>query len=250
MKKTTILLIVLIAFFVVPSLVFASGSATLSWGANTETDLAGYRIYYGMEPGVYGSTSALITGTSYTITGLQEGKTYYFVVTAVDTAGNESGYSTPEVSKAIPVTGVKGLASEESSAAPSGESTDSSSESVTTLSSKGITPIPLPAIGEYGLVAGIIMNQEKEVHFSFDGQSGAVTIRYDVYDISNENEVRIYINGRAVGYAPVSEDGTWLDDQAVVLSDENVNDSEINIISFYNTLNPPNMWGVRDLKID
>lgn len=245
MKKTTILMILSIAFLVVPSMALADGSATVSWQANTETDLAGYRIYYGTEPGVYGSTSALITGTTYTITGLQEGKIYYFVVTAVDTAGNESGYSAPEVSKTIPASGGAGL----SSVSTAGKGADSSSGGVTTLSSKDIIPIQLPAIGEYGLVAGIAMNQENEVHFSFNGLAGAVTIRYDAYDI-DENEVRIYINGRAVGYVPVGQGGTWSDDQTVILPDVNVNDFEINIISFYNTQNPPNMWGVRDLKID
>jgi len=79
-----------------------AGSATISWNANTDEDLAGYRIYYSTtKGGPYGSSTALIpkTQTSYTITSLSDG-TYYFVVTAVDTADNESPYSA-EASKTI-----------------------------------------------------------------------------------------------------------------------------------------------------
>src|SRR5262249_15995791 len=40
------------------------------------------------------------TTTNYTVTGLQNGTTYFFVITAYDSAGNESTYSN-EVSKSI-----------------------------------------------------------------------------------------------------------------------------------------------------
>jgi hypothetical protein len=75
-------------------------SATLTWNANTDSDLAGYKIYRGTASGVYGAVLTTLQGnaTSYVATGLQSGTTYYFVVTAYDTAGNESPYSN-EVSK-------------------------------------------------------------------------------------------------------------------------------------------------------
>jgi hypothetical protein len=80
----------------------ATSSATLTWNANTESDLASYRVYRSTTPGVYGAALATIqAGTlSYVATGLQVGTTYYFTITAVDTAGNESSYSN-EVSKSI-----------------------------------------------------------------------------------------------------------------------------------------------------
>ena len=244
--KTRLCLIMLI-FLVFPSSVLAAGSATISWQANTESDLAGYRIYYGTEPGVYGSTSPLITGTSYTITGLQEGKTFFFVVTAVDTAGNESGYSSPVVSKTIPVT-------QAAAAAPvtEGEDSGSTSGGVVVSSLEKITPIPLPAVGEYGKVAGLDPNQDNEVNFSFMGTSGPITINYEIYDVNSKVEIQILINGRVIGYAPVSGDDTWLEEQSIVLPDEYVNDSGTNVLTFNNTVNPPtsNMWGVRDISIE
>ncbi len=80
----------------------SSSSVTLTWNANTESDLAGYRVYRATSSGTYGAPIATIQGktTSYIATGLQLGTTYFFVVTAYDIAGNESAYSN-EVSKSI-----------------------------------------------------------------------------------------------------------------------------------------------------
>ena len=79
-----------------------SSSATLTWNANKERDLAGYKVYRATASGTYGAPIATVPGkvTTYQATGLQFGTTYFFVVTAYDIAGNESGYSN-EVSKSI-----------------------------------------------------------------------------------------------------------------------------------------------------
>lgn len=82
----------------------SSSSAVLTWKANGETDLAGYKVYRSTTPGKYEQKDAIAmvkaNVITYQATGLQFGKTYYFVVTAFDIAGNESGYSN-EVSKSI-----------------------------------------------------------------------------------------------------------------------------------------------------
>jgi hypothetical protein len=79
-----------------------AGTATLTWNANTESDVAGYKVYRGTGSGTYGAplTTLPKTMTSYTATGLQNGTTYFFVITAYDSSGNESTYSN-EVSKSI-----------------------------------------------------------------------------------------------------------------------------------------------------
>lgn len=79
-----------------------AGSATLTWSANTESDLAGYKIYRATASGAYGAPVAMIekSTSAYVVTGLQRGTTYFFVVTAYDTAGNESAFSN-EVSKSV-----------------------------------------------------------------------------------------------------------------------------------------------------
>ena len=67
-----------------------SASLRLSWNANTETDLAGYRVYYGIASGDYGEPIDVGNVTAYELTGLSETITYYVALTAFDTADNES----------------------------------------------------------------------------------------------------------------------------------------------------------------
>jgi len=76
-----------------------AADVTLAWDANTEADLAGYKIYYGTAPGVYGAPMTIGLQTTYTLTNLSPG-TYYFAVTAFNTSGLESGFSN-EVSTTV-----------------------------------------------------------------------------------------------------------------------------------------------------
>jgi hypothetical protein len=74
--------------------------ATLSWLANTESDVAGYRVY--MAPCASGSTCpydrlGATAGTQYVASGLANGVTRFFAVSAVDNAGNESSLSYEDV---------------------------------------------------------------------------------------------------------------------------------------------------------
>ena len=66
----------------------------ISWNANPDTDLAGYKVYQGTASGQYGTPVDVgnVTGHVMEITP-QYGATYYFALTAYDTSGNESGYS-------------------------------------------------------------------------------------------------------------------------------------------------------------
>jgi fibronectin type 3 domain-containing protein len=65
----------------------------LAWDANTEPDLAGYTVYAGTASGTYDLTANETEHTQFTATNADCGTTYFFVVTASDTSGNESGYS-------------------------------------------------------------------------------------------------------------------------------------------------------------
>ena len=66
---------------------------TVTWDTNTESDLSGYRVFYGTSSRNYLNSISVGRVTSATINGLTVGTTYYFAVKAVDTSGNLSGYS-------------------------------------------------------------------------------------------------------------------------------------------------------------
>ena len=65
----------------------------LAWDPNTETDVAGYKIYYGTASRNYGYSINVGNVTTYTLMGLMQGVTYYIALTAYDSASNESAYS-------------------------------------------------------------------------------------------------------------------------------------------------------------
>jgi hypothetical protein len=67
----------------------------LSWSINLETDLAGYRVYRSEQQDTRGAliTADLLLAPAYRDTSVEPGKRYWYSVTAVDRAGNESDAS-------------------------------------------------------------------------------------------------------------------------------------------------------------
>jgi fibronectin type 3 domain-containing protein len=72
-------------------------TATLQWSASTDSRVQGYRVYYGTGSRTYlqtkGSGANAGASTTFTVSNLTSGRTYYFAVTSFDSAGNESDYS-------------------------------------------------------------------------------------------------------------------------------------------------------------
>jgi hypothetical protein len=101
MKK----LLILMAILLIPAMVQAM-DVTLGWDANSEPDLAGYRLYWAHTAG-----GQVVTQTTnrveipltmpgftkatpqFTVTGLPNDKECWFRLTAYDTEGLESGFS-------------------------------------------------------------------------------------------------------------------------------------------------------------
>ena len=96
-KKALKIYVVMILTLTIKTFAWA-GTATLSWNPNTESDLAGYKVYFGTVSSTYtqsvdvGLTSTPAT-PQYILNNLVEGNTYFFTITAYDTSGNQSGYS-------------------------------------------------------------------------------------------------------------------------------------------------------------
>lgn len=76
---------------------------TLSWSASSSPSIAGYNVYRsGTSGGPYTKqNTALVSPLAFTDTTVQAGQSYFYVLTAVNTNGIESGYST-EVSVLVP----------------------------------------------------------------------------------------------------------------------------------------------------
>ena len=68
-------------------------SINLGWNANTEPDIAGYRVYSRTVLGNYGQGTDVGNVTATTVPNLTLGNIYYFRVTAYDTVGLESAPS-------------------------------------------------------------------------------------------------------------------------------------------------------------
>lgn len=86
----TIFLILITAFVLFP---FDSGAQIkLAWDPNTEPDLVGYGVYYGTASRTYGTPIDVGNVTTYTLTGLTSGQTYFIAVSAYNTL-SESNYS-------------------------------------------------------------------------------------------------------------------------------------------------------------
>ncbi|NTW27547.1 MAG: hypothetical protein HGA36_04440 [Candidatus Moranbacteria bacterium] len=70
-------------------------SVSLQWDPNTETDLAGYNVYYSSDPSVSANPTSALVGnfTTTTIANLDSSKDWYFAVTAFNTTAVESAYS-------------------------------------------------------------------------------------------------------------------------------------------------------------
>lgn len=64
----------------------------LSWSVNVETDLSGYRVYRSEKEGTRGQllTKELLPAPTYRDISVESGHHYWYTVTAVDRAGNES----------------------------------------------------------------------------------------------------------------------------------------------------------------
>ena len=102
------ILLISVAVFVASTLAAALGAAfvvfklgdgigrdvTLTWNASTSPNVGGYSVHYGLSSGNYPNKVFVGNQTSYTLSGLDGGRTYYIAVTALEANGRgESDFS-------------------------------------------------------------------------------------------------------------------------------------------------------------
>jgi len=90
-----------------------SNTVSLQWDANSEPDVAGYKIYYGTNSGIYFVSIDVGNVTTTTVGNLKPGITYYFAATAYNVSrlesdrSNEVSYTVPSTNKPAIVTNFK-----------------------------------------------------------------------------------------------------------------------------------------------
>ena len=89
-----------IAFLHLPN-TSQSAELTLGWSPNAEPDVVGYKLHYGTTSRGYSTFIDTGKTTNCTVSDLAAGTTYYFAVTAYNTAGATSAYS-DEIGYSVP----------------------------------------------------------------------------------------------------------------------------------------------------
>ncbi|HNP30171.1 MAG TPA: fibronectin type III domain-containing protein, partial [Nitrospirales bacterium] len=106
-QRISIYILLLAWGALVPCAPVFSADVSVSWNPNSESDLAGYKIYKRTLPSqdfgqpIFSGMPSNPSSPSITVTGLATGTTYGFISTAFDTSGNESA---PSVEKQITLT--------------------------------------------------------------------------------------------------------------------------------------------------
>lgn len=93
LRRVALFMTLVTVCFVIGVGAASAAQVTLVWDANTEPELAGYKVYSGTVSGTYPTSVSVGNVTTYTVLNLTDGVVYYFAVTALDSFGNESGYS-------------------------------------------------------------------------------------------------------------------------------------------------------------
>jgi hypothetical protein len=84
------LAVILVLFCALLQAARASQSVTLEWDGENEPDLAGYRVRYGTQSGIYDHDLFVGRATTATISDIKRRRTYYVLVVAYDYRGVES----------------------------------------------------------------------------------------------------------------------------------------------------------------
>jgi predicted GH43/DUF377 family glycosyl hydrolase len=109
----------------------------------------------------------------------------------------------------------------------------------------------LPAPAAYGKIRGGDQTHADKVVYFFSGQAGDMNVQFEAYDIDQNNEVEVVLNGVKVHDVAVTPNESWSNARTLLLPDDRVYDNAINVLIFENTQNPPSawFWGVRNVSV-
>ena len=165
-QKIAFLSLLLIVLGAIPLSSTFAATVNLAWERSTGPNIAGYKMHYGTSSRDYSYNVNVGNHTSCSLSGLQEGKRYYFAATAYNTSNVESDYSS-EVYYTVPTGSSSGTGGSTTALIiDNGEAGTSSSGSWTVSSGSN----------SYGTKS--VFNQSSGATYTFNGsRSGA----QDVY---------------------------------------------------------------------
>ena len=168
------------------------GCLKMNWSSNTDSDIAGYMIFYGLAPGSYIGRARVdhVAGSTQTTTLADlpsTGVPYYIALTAFDNSGNQSGLSA-EVS-GNPTPSIRTLAG-------TGAGNDTA-----------ITPLPPAA--PVGLTIGTPADQQITVSWSKTYQD-CMTVKTFGYRLYRSTDANFTPSGTSRGYGNCIADETML----------------------------------------
>jgi hypothetical protein len=101
MKRTSVIFTIALILL---AIITHAATVQLAWdpsNTGTNSPIANYKVYWGVESGKYTNSVSSGTNLTATVTNLSKGNTYFFAATATDTNNLESDFS-GEVSASIP----------------------------------------------------------------------------------------------------------------------------------------------------
>lgn len=110
----------------------------------------------------------------------------------------------------------------------------------------------LPSPAAYGNITGGDTQHADKVVYFFSGRGGDLNLAYQVFDIDHLDEVDIVLNDTKVKDETLTSNETWSESRSLLLPDELVHNTGVNVLIFENTKNPPRnwRWGVRDVSVN
>jgi len=167
--------LILFSLFLFSSIAFA-GSINLAWDPSPSTNVGGYKLYYGTSTQNYTSSVDVGNVTSYQITGLQDGASYFFSLKAYNVAKSiESSFSN-EVSATV--SSVSTVTADFSASVTSGN----------TGMVVAFTPITTGTIAQWSWDFG-------------DGTTSAIQSPTHTYNVAGVYSVSLTVTGTAGGSA-------------------------------------------------
>jgi hypothetical protein len=133
----------------------AAQNVTLKWDPDPASNLAGYRLYYGTSSGVYTQEINVGNTTATLVSNLTEGRTYFFAVTAYNSAAES--LPSNEVSYTVPVSVTASKATSAAVSAVKTRATSAPASAVTSAVTTQATPPPaaVQTVGETSKLSNV-----------------------------------------------------------------------------------------------